>query len=416
MKFPTTFSWLSAGTLTATLTILTLTQVAGCGSYTLNHFATQPVFAPAAAPGADSPIVKQSGSQEVGQAGSPKIQIAFLLDTSSSMDGLIDQAKARLWNILNEILKAEKDGQTPQIEVALYHYGNTTLLPEKGYIEQLIPLSTDVDAFSEKLFGLKTSGGDEYCGHVVLRATDELAWGNEDGTVKLIYIAGNESFDQGEVQPADALLKATGKGITVHTILCGNPNGSDGPSWRAGARNGKGEFFYINQDEKTVFIPSPYDLEIEKCNLRLNDTYVPIGMKGRAQKENQVRQDANASSYSQANLSSRANYKASANYKNSNWDLVDAFAEEEERVIREKKTLPDSLASLSDDQLKAKIIKLGQERSDLQARIRELTREREIFIAKARQEQPGEHENTLGAKITISVRNRLVREGFKIRD
>lgn len=341
-----------------------------------------------------------------------KIQIAFLLDTSSSMDGLIDQAKARLWNILNEILKAKKDGAAPRIEVALYHYGNTTLLPEKGYIQQLSSLTTDVDAISEKLFSLRTSGGDEYCGHVILRATDELAWDEDDATVKIVYIAGNEPFDQGEVKPAHALRKATDRGITVNTILCGNPNGSDGPSWKAGARDGKGQFFYINQDEKVVYIPSPFDEAIGKCNQRLNATYIPFGSRGRLMKANQIRQDENAAGYSQANLSARAKYKASANYSNAQWDVVDAYRENAQTVLKAQSTLPDSLAGLPPEQLRRRIERIGAERSALNKKIAELTSQRDAFVAQARRRGGDEPGNTLGDKVSADVRSRLGAAGY----
>jgi hypothetical protein len=49
-----------------------------------------------------------------------KIQVALLLDTSNSMDGLIDQAKSRLWNIVNTLTTLKYDGQTPNIEIYLY--------------------------------------------------------------------------------------------------------------------------------------------------------------------------------------------------------------------------------------------------------------------------------------------------------
>jgi hypothetical protein len=35
------------------------------------------------------------------------IMIALLLDTSNSMDGLIDQAKSQLWKIVNEVAAAK---------------------------------------------------------------------------------------------------------------------------------------------------------------------------------------------------------------------------------------------------------------------------------------------------------------------
>jgi len=49
-----------------------------------------------------------------------KIQVALLLDTSNSMDGLIEQAKSRLWNIVNTLTTLKYNGQTPNIEISLY--------------------------------------------------------------------------------------------------------------------------------------------------------------------------------------------------------------------------------------------------------------------------------------------------------
>ena len=41
--------------------------------------------------------------------------LALLLDTSNSMDGLIDQAKSQLWKIVNELAAAKcDDGSTAQ--------------------------------------------------------------------------------------------------------------------------------------------------------------------------------------------------------------------------------------------------------------------------------------------------------------
>ena len=45
----------------------------------------------------------------------PTVQIAILLDTSNSMDGLIAQAKTQLWNVVNEFVRAKKDGRPPAI-------------------------------------------------------------------------------------------------------------------------------------------------------------------------------------------------------------------------------------------------------------------------------------------------------------
>src|SRR4051794_14027814 len=57
--------------------------------------------------------------------GGPKIQAAILLDVSSSMNGLIDQAKAQLWNMVSVMGRVKCENGIPKIEIALYEYGRS---------------------------------------------------------------------------------------------------------------------------------------------------------------------------------------------------------------------------------------------------------------------------------------------------
>ncbi len=50
----------------------------------------------------------------------------------------------------------------PSIEVALYEYGNDNLPAQEGFVRLVLPMTDDLDAVSEKLFALKTRGGQEY--------------------------------------------------------------------------------------------------------------------------------------------------------------------------------------------------------------------------------------------------------------
>ena len=106
--------------------------------------------------------------------GKPVVQIALLLDTSGSMSGLIDQAKAELWSIVNSMGEARYKGQIPKIEVGLFEYGKSTISSQVGYIRKLSPLSTDLDSISESLFALETNGGSEYCAWVIKDALNAL--------------------------------------------------------------------------------------------------------------------------------------------------------------------------------------------------------------------------------------------------
>ena len=101
-----------------------------------------------------------AGFSDMPRRGTPKIQLAILLDTSSSMDGLINQAKSQLWKIVNELAMAKSGGLTPALEVSIYEYGNNNIPAGEGYIRMVVPFTGDLDRISSALFGLTTYGGD----------------------------------------------------------------------------------------------------------------------------------------------------------------------------------------------------------------------------------------------------------------
>src|SRR5439155_20107641 len=131
------------------------------------------------------------------------VQIALLLDTSSSMDGLINQARSHLWDMVDQMGRMTRvvDGKTRgvKVELALYQYGNDTLSRDSGFIQQVLPLTSDLDKVSEKLHALFTNGGSEYVGQAIDTAVSQLAWSKDPATMKFIFVAGNEEFDQGPI-------------------------------------------------------------------------------------------------------------------------------------------------------------------------------------------------------------------------
>ena len=56
------------------------------------------------------------------------------------MDGLISQAKAQLWEIVNELSYAKYGIQKPDLEIALYEYGNDGLEASDGFVRQVLPI------------------------------------------------------------------------------------------------------------------------------------------------------------------------------------------------------------------------------------------------------------------------------------
>lgn len=313
------------------------------------------------------------------------IKIALLLDTSNSMDGLIEQAKSQLWNIVNELAKANNDGRKPELEISLYEYGNDNLNPTEGYIRQVTLLSKDLDLISEKLFDLKTNGGSEFCGYVITSALNQLNWDNSEADLKLIFIAGNEPFTQGKIDFRDACYEAKSKGVIVNTIFCGSFDEGISGSWKKGAEITGGEYMSINQNSKTVYIESPYDDRISELNHKLNDTYISYGTLGREKKQNQLTQDSNAGSYSKVNMVKRAASKASHVYKNTSWDLVDKSEEanfEIEAIA--VKELPSEMQKMSKEEKTKYVKQKKEERFKIQQEILELTKKREAYVSQER--------------------------------
>jgi hypothetical protein len=310
----------------------------------------------------------------------PQVQLAILLDTSGSMSGLINQAKAYLWNIVNELSESEKNGKTPALYVSLYEYGKETLPASHGHMRQVVPLSRDLDHIYEELFRLTTNGGDEYCGMVIERAVEELPWSNDEDDLKLIFIAGNEPFTQGEVDYKTACTFAVKRGIVVNTVHCGNRNDGINGFWHDGAIRGSGTYMNIDHNQEIADIAAPQDEEIAALNEILNTTYIPYGNAGEACKERQAVQDTNALSMNKGILIQRAAAKSTSNYSNGSWDLVDAVKNKSVSLKDVKESdLPEHMRKMSADEKEQYIKDKLEERTQIQKNIRRLYEEREAY-------------------------------------
>ena len=325
-----------------------------------------------------------------------KIQIALILDTSGSMDGLIEQAKSQLWLMVSELTKATYDGADPLLEIALYEYGNDGISSKDGYIRQISSLVSDLDDISASLFSLSTNGGSEFCGMVIQKSLKELEWSRSDKDIKMIFIAGNEPFTQGSIDYQIACGNAREKGIMINTIHCGSYEEGIRGQWKSGALIGGGDYMAIEQNKKTIYIATPYDDRINELSTALNTTYIYYGSKGKIKKQEQIIQDQNAASYSSSNMATRSSIKASKFYRNSSWDLIDAYEDESVQVKDlDKSNLAPSLQNKSDEELEAYVQEQLEKRNDIKAEIAALNHKRSLYLA--------HHESDKGESLESSM-------------
>jgi von Willebrand factor type A domain len=340
--------------------------------------------------------------------GDGRIQIALLLDTSGSMDGLIGQARSQLWKVVNEYARATRNGHHARLEIALYQYGTDLLPAEAGYMRQVLPFTSDLDRVSEALFELTVRGSSEYCGEAIQKATFELGWSQAPGDLRVVFIAGNEPFDQGPVEYHTAIAQARARGIRVNTIHCGG----DEPSWRDAASMARGEFLMIDQNQVVAHVAAPQDDEIARLGLELNATYVAYGALGRAGLERQAAQDQNAASDRGA-LLARSYWKANGSYDNATWDLVDAARNGTDLAGLPDDALPVEMRGLDAVGRKAFVERKQAERARLQKRIQELTAAREEFIAAEQARQGGTAQATLDAAMIKVAHDQGTQAGFR---
>ncbi|MDG1570982.1 VWA domain-containing protein [Robiginitalea sp. M366] len=355
------------------------------------------VLFPATAPHAEAPE-------------SSKIQIALLLDTSNSMDGLINQAKATLWDLVNEFtyVRCGTD-RTPRLEIALYEYGNDNLSAGEGYIRQVLPFSNDLDEVSAKLFSLQTRGGEEYCGQVIGTAMQQLQWSRKAEDLKMVFIAGNEPFNQGRTPYPSVLEQARERDVVVNTIFCGDYQLGIRTLWADGAHLGGGQYTAIDHNQAIVHVPTPYDEVIIRLNRGLNQTYIGYGSRGAEKKRAQAVQDVNAMEMEEGVMVARAVSKSSGYYQNSSWDLVDAYAQEKVDLERlEADQLPDSLRHLQPKALKALLEKQLSQRQQIQEAIRQANADREAFL----KAQGGEKSPTLQQALLEAVKKQAGAKNF----
>lgn len=342
----------------------------------------------------------------------PLVQMAILLDTSGSMSGLIDQARTELWAIVNEFIFAKRNGQEPELQVALYEYGKSSLPRKEGYIRMIVPFTTDLDKVSEELFALKTNGGDEYCGWVIKEATQSLKWSNSPDDLKVIFIAGNEPFTQGPVDYRQVCKAAVAKGIVVNTIHCGSTKAGLDGKWKDGAVLADGQYLNIDQSRKAIHVAAPQDKQIAELGIKLNDTYIAYGRKGNVYLERQKAQDNNAAAASKEAALTRAMTKSSLHYRNELWDLVDAVNANKVKLedIKEE-DLPEKMRKMNKEEKNAYIKAKAKQRMDIQQKIQVLNEQRKKFVAeemKKRQLQG----HTLGSAVIKAVRDQAKEKNF----
>ena len=345
----------------------------------------------------------------------PDVDVVLCLDVSGSMNGLIDSAKVKLWDIVNDLGKVKP---TPNLRVGLYSYGHNTYPAARGWVRKDADLTTDLDEVYKKLNALTINGGTEYVARVTRDAITEQKWSTQKKALKLIFVCGNEPADQDkQVHLKDVAKMALGKDIIINTIYCGQATNGEAQGWRDYARMCEGRFASIDMNRGTVAIAAPQDKKLAELSGKLNSTYVAYGRaeQRKAKAENQTAQDANAAKAPGA-APARAISKGGALYRNSDWDLVDKLTDDPKFDITKvpEDQLCDELKKLKPaERVKYVKEKLAQ-RQALRKEIGELSKQRADYVRQEMKKHVKKGGQAFDDAVRATVREQAKKKGIKV--
>jgi len=352
----------------------------------------------------------------------PKVELVFVLDTTSSMSDLIEAAKEKIWSIATTMASAQP---APEISIGLVAFRDRG----DAYITQVTDLSTDLDTIYGTLMDFQTSGGGdlpESVNKALYDAVNHISWSqtpkNETNNIyKVIFLVGDAPPHQhypNDVQYPETMRLAQRKGIIINTIQAGS-NKATSHSWKEIATLGTGHYFQVKQNGSAIAVISPFDQELADLSSQLDDTRLYYGSQEELLEKKQ-KLDATHKINTTASLASRARraeFNASESGKKNllgSNELVDDIVSG--RVTLETidaDMLPSPIARMTPAEQTLFIKDTAVKRSNIKQKIRQLSDSRSDYLDKLVEEEMGASKNeSLDLKLFNTLKSQAKSKGM----
>jgi hypothetical protein len=308
----------------------------------------------------------------------PEIEVCFVLDTTGSMGGLIEGAKAKIWSIANQMIAAEP---TPRLKIGLIGYRDRG----DDYITKVFGLSEDIDAVYAHLQKFQAAGGGdgpESVNQALAEAASQMSWSPDRKVLKIIFLVGDypPHMDYDDDVPYTKTCKnAVRKDLIINTIQCGSNAGTT-PIWQEIAHAAEGSFVAIGQTGDMEVIASPYDAELARLNRDVGRTIVAYGgaSSQRAVRTKQVLAEEAAAPAMADRLAFNS---ATGKVVQGGGDLVDDTRSGEVDLDElPEAELPEEMKGMSAAEKKQHLAEQSTKRAELQKQIDELLVKRKAYL------------------------------------
>jgi von Willebrand factor type A domain len=337
------------------------------------------------------------------------VDVAFVLDTTGSMSGLIEGAKQKIWSIANDIADSQANGGQVNIRFALIGYRDRG----DAYITKTFDLTNDMNGIYGHLLEFRAKGGGdrpESVNQALYESISDLQWDRAPGTLRLVFLVGDAPphMDyQNDIPYAVTLRNARDADIIVNTVQAGR-HADTSKVWHEIADLGDGEYLAIAQNGGMQQVRTPFDEQIETMQRTMNGTVLGYGASA-AQAE--VRSKRSMALSAPAPVASdMASFRYKTGKKNKvitgGNELVEDYEDGKVKLERLKESeLPASLKGLSLDEQKQRLDGLAAKRKALNTDMEVLVKKRDAFLkAEAKKRAKDAPSDAFDIKVRDTIR------------
>lgn len=203
------------------------------------------------------------------------MEVVFVLDTTSSMRGMIAGAKQKIWSIASRLKSTEPK---PEIRFGLVAFRDRG----DAFVTTKHPLSDQLDDIYGALFGFRAEGGGdipESVNEALRCAVQDLQWSTDPKVFRVIFLVGDAPphMDyRDDVHYPESCRQAKARGILINTLQCGIDPQTESV-WRSIAQSTGGRYAVLPQSGGAKAIETPHDAEIVRLTTALDATIIPYG-------------------------------------------------------------------------------------------------------------------------------------------
>ena len=349
----------------------------------------------------------------------PVIDVVFVLDTTGSMSALIETAKEKIWSIATTMASAQP---TPKIRIGLVAYRDRG----DDYITRKVDLSDDLDSVYAALMDFTANGGGdtpESVNAALSQAVNGMSWSQNKQAYQAIFLVGDAPPHMDypdEPRYPEILASARQKGIIVNAIQSGEMQETVAP-WTRIASIGSGQFLQVEQAGGAVAYSTPFDSELAALTAKLDATRLYYGTREEkeAMAAKKVATDKLSALASEEAKARRGVFNVSAGGranrlgKNELVEGVASGAVDLDELDAEQ--LPAAIQPMAPEEQRAYVLKLAEERAQVESRMRTLAESREDYI-KEQVAADGGAKDSLDQKLYDTIARQAGEAGLKVDD